>query len=1047
MPSRRFWAPTLTTCRLCPSMDLLVVKASAATATATATASKNTNSHNAASSPPLTLYRTVLGGQKLALIAPPEYDDDAGLNDTNTIISDNSNSNSNSNNTVATATTVAVTMTHAAWRPDGRLLACGDNKGRITLQSVEALLSSGGGSLHAAEMMIASAGASSSSSAMMTEQQAAVVTSFSVAPPTTKSSSSVSHLHWAHVGRPHPLWELSDQEQEDFISWQKYQVRFCDRQAVYLPPSQYHHLLSSSSSSSAAAAVVMTPQQQQQELAGASALPNSQTPLSVLYVVVTTARTPTTTAKHEEQQQRFLQAYLHGCYPILRNIPLDTNTTKSSDKNNKNLTQDDDNSNYQDLQMVASTDLSHVLIRTSPSTIALYGIPALSSSSQSQHFQHNMNRTLQILSSLYSTTQQRHLTTLQHRLTEIAASWKSSIKPLDIKLDALTRLFQNYGLVPSDTNDDNTTTTTSSKTTTTTKATAIRRLLVQYILSGHTRAAPNLANAMDQFFTGVQMNDQLMQRMEASLTVAVANVEIAVKQFLVAPAQAAVYQVVASSQLLLAATTDADATMDDNDDNNNNINNNNNNSLISAPLLLQWQEACQDLFLQAQALHTALVEARFRLRDWIAWLRSASAQVKARGTAPQSARHDNARKRRVPHVVVQRLLQYLQQQQQHGGDDAAATAASTNKDSKNNTMSTSSSSVTENILQLQFGALLRPDDRKEVREPLSPTTAAATATSKPCSLAAAIRQTQIAGQAFLEGPLAYFQDHVTCKRIQTTDNSNKNTNSRMAMTMRLGCGGIREEYIPFGEPPPDGFFCPAGSSDARDFRQWAVLAKTVVGTVATPDEADNNHSHTVRLHALPLQWAQAGLGATTAWTVDLHLPRACHVVDLAFYQDDGKSSLSSGQDSGIGKEGSRQALGVLVQQQPRQEDQESPNVTELWLIPYDHLIFDPISLSKHEGLDNDLSLSMQAPESKFEVRFVEANCDEIDADDALQEGIVYARTRTLGELEESRLVLSGSRGMAAVYGRRRGVTVLELLDVEEDEELEENEDEEMEATG
>ena len=76
---------------------------------------------------------------------------------------------------------------------------------------------------------------------------------------------------------------------------------------------------------------------------------------------------------------------------------------------------------------------------------------------------------------------------------------------------------------------------------------------------------------------------------------------------------------------------------------------------------------------------------------------------------------------------------------------------------------------------------------------------------------------------------------------------------------------------------------------------------------------------------------------------------------------------------------------------------------------------------------------------------------EEQGDAAALEGrrVVYARTRPLaavvdfsdGDDGRCRLVLSGSRGIGAVFCQQGGGTALEVLDLEEDEEEEEEEDE------
>jgi hypothetical protein len=76
----------------------------------------------------------------------------------------------------------------------------------------------------------------------------------------------------------------------------------------------------------------------------------------------------------------------------------------------------------------------------------------------------------------------------------------------------------------------------------------------------------------------------------------------------------------------------------------------------------------------------------------------------------------------------------------------------------------------------------------------------------------------------------------------------------------------------------------------------------------------------------------------------LLLPRFFEVKEIAFYGDDGRSSLMSGKDAECDKEG-RQRLGLLLEHNSEQE---------LWLIEYDRLLFDvtsPILKDKAQTLD------------------------------------------------------------------------------------------------
>ena len=256
------------------------------------------------------------------------------------------------------------------------------------------------------------------------------------------------------------------------------------------------------------------------------------------------------------------------------------------------------------VDVVCSSDLSNLLVHQEKSmNLSLFSTPALA--------QHRYN--LQTISSLYCSISS-HLEALQKHAPEILASWKVSIKPLDTKLEALVRLLKDYG-VDLD----------------------MRSVLVQYIVVGHTSVSADLSNAIDQFFTGVQMNDQLVTRMERSLQAAIANVETTARSFLLGPARALAYH--AGELLGLARCT---------------------SSLLSEEAAQKTHDSCAVLLTTVEYTVTQLVEARFRLRDFVAWLRNAGSEVKARGTAPNSAQRENAKKRRVPKATVGRILKYLQ---------------------------------------------------------------------------------------------------------------------------------------------------------------------------------------------------------------------------------------------------------------------------------------------------------------------------------------------------------------------------------------------------
>ena len=403
------------------------------------------------------------------------------------------------------------------WSPDGRSLAVALSDGTVALHCVEALSSE--------------------------EETGAMHT---IALP------HVVSLRWAHVGRPHPTWVLSEQEMERELTW-RYQSRYLDRASTFLPPSSYH-----------------VPHEGGETVSVATKTrPSCQTTLSLLCAA--------TSDQH-------IHLYLHGRYAIASlNCP------------------------GSPVSMLCTSDLTHMLVQTSSSRLTLYSLPALA------HHRYP----LQVVSSLYC-SMTSHLQAIQQYIKEVAGAWKSSLKPLDEKLDLLKRNLTNYGV---------------SKD--------VRSVLHQYILVGSRENQP-VTSALDQFFQNVQMNDQLIQRLERSLHNAVSNVETLARKGLLSPARSLAYE-----------TGDLQS------------------SLLHGSHTLQ--QASHTLVLAVEDLIARIVEARFRLRDLVSWLRSAGSQVKARGTAPNSAQRENAKKRRVVQAVVERMACYLEKEVPSGGGGDSVT--------------------------------------------------------------------------------------------------------------------------------------------------------------------------------------------------------------------------------------------------------------------------------------------------------------------------------------------------------------------------------------
>jgi Anaphase-promoting complex subunit 4 WD40 domain len=158
--NKKFWAPLLgTTCKLCPSMDLLVMGMQP---TATPSSSNDLVQVGAAAS--LWLHRTV-SWQRLSTVTNFDGQDTEGLG-----------------------------VTHVEWSSDGRIFALALTSGDVALYQVEAMVSS--------------------TSSMSGESTSPGL--ICVVP--VVATQGILGLKWA-VGRTHPGWKLSLAEEEEAVSW------------------------------------------------------------------------------------------------------------------------------------------------------------------------------------------------------------------------------------------------------------------------------------------------------------------------------------------------------------------------------------------------------------------------------------------------------------------------------------------------------------------------------------------------------------------------------------------------------------------------------------------------------------------------------------------------------------------------------------------------------------------------------------------------------------------------------------------------------------
>ncbi len=176
-----------------------------------------------------------------------------------------------------------------------------------------------------------------------------------------------------------------------------------------------------------------------------------------------------------------LYVYLLGHYPLLQGVALG-NIHHHHNKAG-------------DTQLVASHDVTHTWI------YKRQGNTTTTTTSNKNNIiitLHSLPRALGLHRYLFQnlavayTHVVRHLTQLPPRLTEVRDTYRSALTPLDGKWTALQRLLRNYHPLDAAAPD-------------------IPQWLVRYIMWGHgaTTATDddNLANAMDQFFTSMHMNE------------------------------------------------------------------------------------------------------------------------------------------------------------------------------------------------------------------------------------------------------------------------------------------------------------------------------------------------------------------------------------------------------------------------------------------------------------------------------------------------------------------------------------------------------------
>jgi hypothetical protein len=523
---------------------------------------------------------------------------------------------------------------------------------------------------------------------------------------------------------------------------------------------------------------------------------------------------------------------------------------------------------------------------------------------------------------------------------------------------------------------------------------------------------------------------QLIQRMDRSLTVAVANVESLLRQVLAAT-QAIFVQV----DELLGLSHYLP-------------------HLLPTALARAVHDAASEFVMVTEGALTALVESRFRLRDWIAWMRSTGASIKARGTAPASAQRENAKKRRMDDATLQRVLSYLQADPPleakslsarimgltchfwEGEVDGLVALPPSNTRGDSHMVPTLSHAYCR-VSWSGTAVELRNDP---ILETLPPTHQMMNTRSP---------QTFQAAMKLLDHPRQYLTSFVQRTRVQLVHVG------ITALGTRQGAVQAATPTWKFPDTPEMGYFSPTViEGDVASYQplvesqsQWSLVAQGVDNCVhmyAVPlsssmptleddvmepllddwDEPDEDDDDDVM--DADSNNTQQALGSFYLST-SLVFPPGTVVHDLTFFGDDGKSALYL--DGQVQER--RQGLAVLLQR-----GGSSPSSMELWVVPnYDEG-------AQWEGhtfvvTKDDARSATTFLSTPQQICLVQPG-NPADDDDST---CLWAKTRIVSDATAARLFVSGSRGVAAVVSEKSGgASHVALWDLQEDEEEDEDED-------
>jgi hypothetical protein len=369
--------------------------------------------------------------------------------------------------------------------------------------------------------------------------------------------------------------------------------------------------------------------------------------------------------------------------------------------------------------------------------------------------------------------------------------------------------------------------------------------------------------------------------------------------------------------------------------------------MMDSKVSMQLNELSKALLVSTELCVSHMVEIRFRLNNLMKWIRGTASQVKAKGTSSDSVQKENARKRRVPDRILQKIISMLSNE------------LKTEKSIHNNE-SRAKRGSTECVLGILFSDNF---SKPKIYVPEKGGTLTRECTSLYAKWEASC---QIAVELF-EQPRSTISMSVVKTQIEVEGYS-RDCNTIVTLHNRLG--GDREDHLENKSSFKPTVLWQGVDASRFGCRHWTLVANSffepgrqMIQISALPDT--NNFTENENSYYL---------------TTFIVIPVSYTITDVQFYGDDGCSTLTSEKDLSI-KEGN-QKIGLLL----TSDVDPSVSKTEMLLIDYDDLTYrskpiskiaDKIVIKKFDD-NEDIAVSVTwADEIMQGVNTVRAKCKNV----------------------------------------------------------------------